>query len=68
MSVETVVLQFVDAINTADLERLAALMTEGHVFIDSDYRVVVNETYGAANTTVLVLAAMGRDPGREEER
>jgi len=34
--VEDVVLQFVDAINHADLRCLAALMTEGHVFIDSD--------------------------------
>jgi ketosteroid isomerase-like protein len=36
MSAETVALQFVEAINHADLERLGALMTEGHVFIDSD--------------------------------
>lgn len=36
MRVETVVLKFVDAINHADLGRLAALMTESHVFIDSD--------------------------------
>jgi hypothetical protein len=34
--VEDVALQFVDAINRADLARLGALMTEGHVFVDSD--------------------------------
>jgi hypothetical protein len=34
--VETVALRFVDAINSADVGRLAALMTESHVFIDSD--------------------------------
>jgi hypothetical protein len=33
---ETVALRFVDAINAADLGRLAAMMTDGHVFIDSD--------------------------------
>jgi steroid delta-isomerase-like uncharacterized protein len=31
-----VVLQFVAAINEADVDRLAALMTEDHVFVDSD--------------------------------
>ena len=36
MTLETVVLQFVDAINHADLGRLATLMTESHIFIDSD--------------------------------
>lgn len=36
MTVEQVVLQFVGAINEADADRLAALMTDDHVFVDSD--------------------------------
>jgi uncharacterized protein (TIGR02246 family) len=36
MTIERVVLRFVEAINGADTERLAALMTADHVFVDSD--------------------------------
>jgi len=36
MRAEDVVLRFVDAINRADVDRLAALMTDDHVFVDSD--------------------------------
>jgi ketosteroid isomerase-like protein len=35
-SVETIVLRFVDAINQADVARLGALISESHIFIDSD--------------------------------
>lgn len=42
--VEAVVLRFVDAINRADVGRLAALMTESHVFIDSDGSRVAGRT------------------------
>jgi ketosteroid isomerase-like protein len=36
MSAERIVTGFVEAINAGDVARLAALMTEEHVFIDSD--------------------------------
>ena len=36
MNVEEVALAFVDAINHANVDRLAALMTDEHAFIDSD--------------------------------
>lgn len=36
MVAEKIVLLFVDAINHADITRLASLMTDNHVFIDSD--------------------------------
>lgn len=36
MTVEAVVLRFVDAINHSDVDGLAALMTDNHAFVDSD--------------------------------
>ncbi len=36
MNAEEIVFRFVDAINHADVDHLAALMTENHVFVDSD--------------------------------
>jgi len=36
MNVEEIALQFVDAINHADVNRLAILMTNDHIFVDSD--------------------------------
>jgi uncharacterized protein (TIGR02246 family) len=45
MKVEKVALRFVDAIHGADLEGLAALMTDDHVFVDSDgSRIVGRES------------------------
>jgi len=41
MKAESVVLKFVDAINDADLERLVSLLTDRHVFIDSDGSEIV---------------------------
>lgn len=41
MEVRTTVLEFVDAINEADVGRLGALMTEDHAFMDSDGSRVV---------------------------
>jgi len=41
VKVETIALEFVDAINQADVGRLGALMTEDHIFIDSDGSRVV---------------------------
>ncbi len=36
MNAAELVLRFADAVNLADVDRLSSLMTEGHVFIDSD--------------------------------
>jgi ketosteroid isomerase-like protein len=41
--VEEVVQRFVDAINCADLHRLAALMTSSHTFVDSDGSTIVGQ-------------------------
>lgn len=36
MTTEQVALRFVEAINSADVDGMALLMTENHVFVDSD--------------------------------
>jgi ketosteroid isomerase-like protein len=43
MSVEEVALQFVDAINHADINRLAALITNDHTFVDSDGSKIIGQ-------------------------
>jgi ketosteroid isomerase-like protein len=40
---DRVVIQFNDAINRADLDALASLMTDGHTFIDSDGNALVGK-------------------------
>ena len=43
MNAEKVVLWFVDAINHADINRLATLMTPSHTFVDSDGSTIIGQ-------------------------
>lgn len=44
MNAEDVALRFVDAINRADVDGLAALMADDHVFVDSDGSRIAGRT------------------------